>query len=425
MRLFLSLFFITGLSAGLVFADDASSTPPLLTPSIHVYGVYGNSSTDDPAEYQPGGHDPKQNETFILQSAEPSLSLRWGEYVQGFVTGSAYTDLNDDLEWEWEEYFLKLANLPGGFEARGGLMLSRVGFYNPTHLHSWAAVDAPLQQALYLGEDGLGLEGADISLYLGASKRSVVTFGYGSRLPHSHDHGHSDSDEHDEEEDHDAHEDEDDHDDHAHGEGFEGFEEYRVQDDVFTLGFLNDTAFNDFKSIRSTLFGGMGDNELGESSWFAGAGVEWEWRENGLEPGGRAIRWRNQITFFNGGAAESDHDHDEDHDEHEDEDDHDEHEHDDHAEESGMDVESWGFTTEVVVDAHPHAQPFARFDYISDTDALELSDWFRYTLGVTIPFSHDPGVYLRFQGNANERGSESEQSIWAQFGFSWGGPEVR
>lgn len=114
-----------------------------LTPALHITGVYGTSSADDPGSFAPGGHDPSRDEALILQSLEPSLSLRWGEYIQGFATGLAFTDENDDLEWEWEEFFLKFLNPENGLEVRGGRMLSRVGFHNPIHLHSWTTVDTP------------------------------------------------------------------------------------------------------------------------------------------------------------------------------------------------------------------------------------------------------------------------------------------
>ncbi len=400
MRVFLAVLFGLGWMGHLA-AEDA----PLFSPSIYVFGYYGDSSADHPGEFAPGGHDPRRSEALVLQSFEPSLSLRWGDYVEGFATGLAYTDENDDLEWEWEEYFLKLTNLPGNSEIRGGRMLSRVGFHNATHLHSWSTVDAPLVNSLFLGEDGLALEGADLSFYFGATRNSAITIGYGQRPAHDHDH--------DAEEDHDDHGEEE----HSHElGGIESFEPYRVSDDVFTLGFKNQHRFNDFHSLNSTLFGGLGDNESGEESTFAGAGVEYQWRENGLEAGGKALRWRAEVMLFDSEVAA--------HEEHEEED-QDDHAEEEHEEEEASDVSSWGFTTELLVEALPHLHPFARIDYIADTPELEFSEWVRYTFGATFPFSHDPSVFFRLQANLDEWGGESEQALWAQVGFGWGGAEVR
>src|SRR5690606_35151937 len=102
----------------------------------------------------------------------------------------AFSDENDDPEWEWEEYFLKLADLPGGFELRGGRMLSRLGFHNATHLHSWTTVDAPMPHSLFLGEDGLALEGGDLSIYMDTEQVTVLTLGFGQRPSHDHHHEH-------------------------------------------------------------------------------------------------------------------------------------------------------------------------------------------------------------------------------------------
>jgi hypothetical protein len=79
----------------------------------------------------------------------------------------------------------------------------------------------------------------------------------------------------------------------------------------------------------------------------------------------------------------------------------------------------------VVYEATEFIHPFARIDYIDSTDGLDLEDWTRYSGGVTFHLTQNPHVQLRLQANADERGDESEQSYWAQLGFSWGGPEVR
>jgi len=70
--------------------------------------------------------------------------------------------------------------------------------------------------------------------------------------------------------------------------------------------------------------------------------------------------------------------------------------------------------------------PFARVDYVAEVDDLELPEWIRYSAGVTMPFGDYPGATVRLQANADERGDESEQSVWLQVGFRLGGgAEVR
>ncbi len=411
-----------------VFAQE---DPQLLVPSFHAYGVVGSSSADSPGEFAPGGHDPNRDGAFQVQALEPSLSLHWQDHVRGFVTGLAFTDQNDDFEWEWEEYFLSLHSLPGGFELRGGLMLNRVGFHNAQHLHSWTTVDAPLVNSLFLGEDGLATKAAELNWYSQGDNPLVLSLSFGQRPDHSHDHGHGGEDEHGhEDEDHDdeehegeEHEEHGDEHGHEHGEGFEALEEFRVQDDVWTLGLRKDLAVDDFNRWTFAGFGGGGDNETGESSWFAGVGVEYTWRENGLEPGGRAVRWRTEIIHMDGKAGAHDDDHEEEHEEEEHEEEHEEHGDDDHHEEGSTSISGIGFSSEVKVEATDLVHPFLRFDYVDSIDELEASDWFRTSIGTALKVYE--GVELKLQANFDERGDESEQSFWAQIGFAWGGPEVR
>jgi hypothetical protein len=384
---------------------------PELRPSLHAYGSLGTSSADHPGSFAPGGHDPNKDESVQLQSLEPGLSLIWGEHLQGFVTGTAFTDADDDLDWEWEEYFLSLTNLPGGFEVRGGLILNRVGFHNPTHLHSWTTVDAPLPHALFLGEDGLGTRSGEINWYSPGQNPIVLTASFGQRPDHDHDHGH----------------------DHEES-GFSDLESVRVQDDVWTVAARGDWVIDDFNRWSFAGFGGGGDSESGESSWFAGAGVQYLWRENGLEAGGRAVRWRAEAIILDGTAsAHEHHDHEEDHHEedhhdgHEEdhhEDDHHEYDHD-HDHEEGVGVEAYGISTEILYEATERIHPYVRLDYVDGLSELDAPEWLRISVGTTFILNPEHHLQLRLQANADERGDESEQSLWLQLGFSWGGPEVR
>lgn len=410
-------------AVGMVWGGMVSAEQDILSFGVHLNTVVGSSSAEHPADFAPGGHDPNRDGAVQLQSLEPNVSLRYGEYVQGFATATIFTDAKDDFDWEWEEAFLKLHNLPAGMELRGGRFLNRVGIHNPTHLHGWETVDAPLMNALFLGEDGLQTEGGELNFHLPTAVPGVLSFSFGNAPSHDHDHGHGDED-HDEDHDadHDDHEEEheEDHDDHAH-EGYGSLEEFRLKDDVFTVGYRTLLRRNDFHSWTLAAAGGMGDNEAGGDAWFALLGAEYAWRENGLEPGGRAVTWRTEVVRFSGEAgAHGEDDHEEEHD-------HDaEHDHDDEYDDGhGEKAESWGVSTQVGYQMTERLRPFARLDYVDGVSDLDLDSWTRLSLGGTVTLAQHPAAYVRVQGNFDERGDESEQSVWLQLGLSFGGPEVR
>ncbi len=375
-----------------------------ITPALHLNAVVGSSSADHPEEFAAGAHDPNRDGAFQLQSLEPSLSLRWGDHLAAFATGSLFTDIDDEFEWEWEEIFVKLHNLPAGMELRGGRFLNRVGFYNPVHLHGWETVDAPLPHALFLGDEGLQTIGGELNFHLDTRWPSVLSISFGSAPEHDHhghghdDHGHGDHG----------------HDDHGHDDhGDHGaLEELQLEDDFVTIGFRKQFRRNDFHALNTALAGGRGDNEEGGTSWFALAGLEYNWRENGFEPGGRELIWRTEVIRFSGDANGHHHD------------DHGHHD-DDHDDDEHMRAQGWGYSTLLAYQATDRLRPFARLDRVDSLSGLDLPSWTRYSVGTRVGFTQNPATYLRVQGNFDERGSESEQSVWVQLGFSFGGPEVR
>ena len=412
---------------GLQFAAFAEEG--ILSFGLDINTIVGRSTADHPEEFAPGGHDPNRDGALQLQSLEPSVSLRYGDYIQGFASGTLFTDSHDDFEWEWEEIFLKLHNLPGGMELRGGRFLNRVGLHNATHLHAWETVDAPLPHALFLGEDGLQTLGGELNFHLDTVSPSVFTLSFGQRPSHAHDHGHGHGHDDHGHDDH-GHGHHDDHDDHGHGHGSWGeLEEYRLDEDFVTIGFRTLLRRNDFHSLTLATAGGKGTNEEGGDSWFALLGAEYAWRENGFEPGGRSVNWRTEfIRFMGKGEAHHGHGHHDDdhHDDHGHDHGHHDHDHghDDH-DEHGERASGWGVSTQVAYQMTDRLRPFARVDYVNSISGLDLDSWTRFSVGGTLAIANNPDMHLRLQGNFDERGDDSEQSVWLQFGMSFGGPEVR
>ncbi len=393
-------------------------------PTIHLYVVGGGSTADDAAEFAPGAHDPGSGGDFMLQAFEPGLSF-YSERFQAFVNGVAFTNEEEELDWEFEEYFGKVLVDPEAWEIRGGRFLNRLGFHNSQHLHSRLTLEVPLTQALLLGEHGQVTEGVDTTFYVNGGA-TALTFSFGNAPSHEHAHGHEEEEEHHDEEgeehDEDEHEDEEHghEDEHGHGGPREVYEAYWLTDDVYTVDLRHRLDFDDFKKLHLAAFAGFGDNEMGESSYYASVAKEYVWRENGLEAGGRSLSWRSELILLNGDGGEHGHDDEHEEEEHEEEEHEDEHE---HGEEESEDLSTWGFGTQVQFSVTEQWSPYARFDYIAGDAGA--GDWVRGALGVKFYLTMDPEVTFKLQGTADDQDGESAQAIWLQAGFSWGGPEVR
>ena len=408
----------------------------ILYPAVHVNFAVGDSS-GDPSALAAGAHDPNRD-GFTLQGIELDASLRLNDYIQGFIAHNFFWG-GEEGEWgnEWEEYFGKLANLPGGFEIRGGRMLNRIGQRNARHLHAWSTVDQTLVNARFLGDEGLGMEGVEVTSYLPTPFTAALTVSYGDALSHDHDHGHGDEEEHGHDEDEEEHEDEEhgeeDHDEEEHGHDEEEeseAEELLYESEFYAANLLIQMNADDFNQFA---FGGSfihGDNGFEGETTVLGANFNYTWRENGLEAGGRQLSWTTEafLRDFDGSA----HAHEEEHGE---EEGHDEEEHgdEDHDEEEGHDEDEEGFDdtefgiyTELIYRANPLFDYGLRLDYVAGTDAVELPERFRASPLVTYSLSKNRSLLLRLQYNYDViEKADNEHSVWAQVQYSFGGKEVR
>ena len=364
--------------------------PVELSPSAHVTGAIGASS-GNPEELAVGHHDPTR-EDGTVQGVELGLSLRAGP-IEGFAVHSFSYGAEEEWGNKWEEAFLKLKDTPGGFEVRGGRMLSRFGRHNTKHLHAWDFADMPLVWGRFLGDDGLTTDGGDVTwLKQGIATTFGITAGYGEALSHEHDHG---------EEEHGKH---DDHDEHGHAEEvfFDGgvgsgraFAQFRHAD------------FNAFEAGASLA---LGDDETDRQLAVAGADFSYTWRENGLEPGGCALTWLTEVLVRNVDDGDEEHEEHGHHDEHE-------------NLEGGSE---WGLYSQVVYTQNTHLDAGLRLGYVEGDDSLAGSDRFRVSPAVTTYLDPYRRVMLRLQYNYDDiQGADNEHSVWLQAGLNWGGPEVR
>ncbi|WP_075087470.1 hypothetical protein [Verrucomicrobium spinosum] len=243
-----------------------------LFPHVHFQSVYGGTTADDVDHLGAGHHDP-QRDGWTIQGFEFGTSLRAGEYLEGFGTYHLYYDrATDDWDGEFEEWFGKIKNLPGGLELRGGRYLSRFGLQNPVHMHGWDFVDSALVNGRFLGDDGLYTIGGEASWTLPVSWTSVLSVSVGVAPEHEHEHeGHE----------------------HAEEALFEA-EGSLFSDTFVTANWTNQWNYNDFHQFRYGVSGAWGDNEFGRTSQVYGIHLEYLWRQNGLEAGGSYFRWRTE-----------------------------------------------------------------------------------------------------------------------------------
>lgn len=387
----------------------------ILFPSAYLRVAAGATSGASASRLAVGEHDPfRDGVTF--QGLDLGMSLRAGDYLEGFINAHIFADRDDDLDAELEEAFLKLHNLPGGFEVRGGLMLNRFGFQNARHMHSWDFVDREFGYGRFLGEEGLRMIGGELTWNLPTTSiASAISVGIGVAETHDHHHGHGHGHGH-----------------HHHDEdGFEG-EEALYDDFLLTASWLTRIPITDFHQISTVLSYGYGDNEFGRNTHIAGLGIEYQWRERGLERGGRFLRWRNEVFYRNFGALieEDDHHgrHGHGHGHHGHGHGHGHGHHDDHDDdEVRRSFEDIALVSALVYGVLPRVDLGLRGEYVSGIGAAEdLDERFRVSPNLTFWLNDARTMFLRLQYNYDHSNDFGDaHSGWAQFGLNWGGPEVR
>ena len=376
----------------------------VLFPNLHLHGV-GGLSSGEVGELASGGHDP-QREEFSAQAIEPGLSLRT-KYVEGFANYLWFQDGEGDWDGELEEAFGKIIGIPGGIELKGGQYLSRFGTLNDDHLHAWDFVDSEIVLSRFLGDDGLLLQGGELAwtLPFGMDPAfvSIATIGYGNARAHDHAHGHG--------HDHGDEEGEEHEDEHEHGETPHEGEEAALADDVLTSRLMGRWRLDDFHALTGGVSWAGGTNGFGRSSDVFGIDLEYLWRENGLEPGGRAFRWRNELLWRDV-AAFSEHDEND----------------DDVIDETFRgNYEEWGFYSHAIYSWNARLDTGLRVGWVEGVADFGQDERLRISPVVAWWFDDARRVGLRLQYNYDApAGSGDEHSLWLQVNVALGsGQEVR
>lgn len=403
---------------------ENASLGGVLFPHLHFQSVYGRTSSGLGHELGAGHHDPVRD-GWTVQGFEAGVSARAGEYFEAFGTYHGFWENEDprDYDGEFEEWFGKIKNLPGGFELRGGKYKNRFGFHNATHLHAWDWLDNYLIHGRLLGDDGLATIGGEVAWTLPAPWTSVLSMSVGRAQHEAHAHGHEHGHEHG-------------HDD-GQAENFYEGEGAAFDGTVATADWTHLWNYNDFHQFRGGVSGAWGDNTWGRATQVYGLHFQYEWRQNGLEPGGAYIRWRTEALFrrFDARAEAEAHAHEHEHHEehgHEEE----EHGHEEHREEEKhhgrpreASFDDWGFYTSLS-GGHPLGQSLLeaclRYEYVSGLGEAGLAERWRVSPALTWFANANRTLFIRAQYNHdNIQGHGAEDSAWIGFGFNWGGAEVR
>jgi hypothetical protein len=362
----------------------------ILFPHFHFNSVYGGATAGELPEI--GHHDPRED-GWTVQGFEFGLSCRFNEHLEAFGNIHLYYD-NELEDWDhhFEEWFVKIRNLPGGLEFRGGQYLNRLGLHNQVHLHGWDFADTNLVNGRFLGDDGLYTIGGEVSWKLPVAWTSMLSVSLG--IPPDEE-GHH-------------------HEEHEEEAEFEA--EGALFDDVFVVAnWTNNFDYNDFHQFRAGTSGAWGENVWGKTSQMYGVHFEYQWRQNGYEGGGRYFRWRTEAMIRAFDAVSGHLPGEEEH--HEDE--HEERPH------SGS-LDEFGLYTSLIYGFGNGIEVGLRGEYVSGIARAGLDERYRLSPAVTYYLNENRTVYLRAQYNYDHSiDFGDEHSIWGQIGINWGGPEVR
>lgn len=136
----------------------------------------GGSTASDLGGLESGGHDPYQR-GFNLQGVEMNLAGAVDPYFRGNVNLVYSTDAAGESFFELEEAWAETLALPANLQLRVGQIYTDFGRQNPTHLHTWSFVDAPLVNGRLLGPDGLRNPGARLAWLLPTAFYSELSLG--------------------------------------------------------------------------------------------------------------------------------------------------------------------------------------------------------------------------------------------------------
>jgi len=275
-HLLYSLLFLTSICTPLhaqLSCNHGGAEDDLLRLTAHANVVVGGGKSGD-FNHALHGHDPERG--FRLQGLELGAFSNFSTYTQIYGNLNLYED-GSKAEAEWEEGYLKIHRLPYGFEARGGRFYNLVGTQNNIHLHDWQFVDADLMTSTFLGEDGLAINGGELSWYYIYENYGVVglNLAAGQVVSHS-DHAEASTG------------------GHAHGEELAGF-----QGNVLSMRSTVHHYTDDFHQHFIGVSGVIGENGYGKENYVLELDYTYSWNDRDGDTWGKSLDTTIQLGLKN------------------------------------------------------------------------------------------------------------------------------
>jgi hypothetical protein len=159
---------------------------------------------------------------------------------------------------------------------------------------------------------------------------------------------------------------------------------------------------DDFHTVTSGISWAGGTNGFGEDTNVIGLDAEYLWRERGLEAGGRAFRWRNELLWRQADA-------------------YDVHEEEDEIEIHSDSYQEWGFYTHAIYTWNERLDTGLRLGWVEGVDDFGQDERLRISPVVSWWFDDARRVGLRAQYNYDSIAShEDEHSLWLQLSIALG-----
>lgn len=338
----------------------------IFKPRVHFRGVWGDSDLYD-SGLEHGGHDPIHN-GWSIPSASLGMDITYGEHFSAFAEGILLWNNEDDWDAELEELYIRIQNLPGGLDLKAGKMLAFAGTQNTLHTHVWNFVDASLPGVRFLGDDGLGIEGVELTWHLPTRWDDRLVVSYGKAIEHEH-----------EDDDGDEHEDEHNHNEEA--------EEALWDEDILTMRYVASFWPKDHYRLIYGASYVQGKNFMGHRSRLYGLDFTYHWQEDKQQ-----LTWRNEVMMRDVDTDEGN-------------------------------FNELAFSSEILWKLSPLWQLGLRYDYLEGVDDPELPERHRISPAITRYIKMgDIDSLIRLQYNydhSQERGND--HSIWFEMSFEWGG----